>query len=149
MGILGAIIAGIIATLVFAVVMVMAPRMGMPKMDIIDMPGRMFGAPSNRTMGWALHLMLGAVFGLVYAFLWSVGVGAPTWTGGLVFGIGHLLVTGLFMGMIPMMHAGMRSGQIQAPGVWMTDQGGFMAFIGGRIGHAIFGIVLALEYAAF
>ena len=53
------------------------------------------------------------------------------------------------MGMIPMMHVGIKSGAVQAPGLWMTGNGGgVMAFMGGLVGHAIFGVLVALVYAA-
>ena len=147
MNILGAVIAGLVASLVFSMVLVMAPKMGMPKMDIVSLLGSMFGKP-NQALGWMMHLMMGVVFALIYAFLWSNGIGAATWTGGLVFGAAQWLVVGVVMGMIPMMHAGIKSGAVQAPGLWMTNNGGVMAFMGGLVGHMIFGIVIALVYAA-
>lgn len=147
MNILGAVVAGLVASLVFSMVLVMAPKMGMPKMDIVSLLGSMFGKP-NQALGWMMHLMMGVVFALIYAFLWSAGIGAATWTGGLVFGAAQWLVVGVVMGMIPMMHAGIKSGAVQAPGLWMTNHGGLMAFMGGLVGHMIFGIVIALVYAA-
>jgi uncharacterized membrane protein YagU involved in acid resistance len=148
MNILNAVIAGIVATLVFTAVLVMAPKMGMPKMDIINLLGSMFSAKSNPVLGWMLHLIMGIVFALSYAFLWSLGFGVATWGIGLIFGAVHWLIVGMIMGMIPMMHAGIKSGALKAPGLWMTNNGGVMAFVGGLIGHAIFGAVTALVYAA-
>ncbi|MDK1030003.1 MAG: hypothetical protein QGM50_04430 [Anaerolineae bacterium] len=150
MNILAAIIAGVVATMVFSMIMVMAPKMGMPKMDIVGMLGSMFGKP-NLTLGWMMHLMLGIIFALLYAYLWStgIGVGNPIWVTGLIFGAVHWLITGMIMGMIPMMHAGIKSGSVKAPGVWMTNNGGMMAFVGGLIGHMVFGLVLILVYNLF
>ena len=102
----------------------------------------------NQALGWMMHVMMGIVFALIYAFLWSNGIGAATWTGGLVFGAVHWLVVGVVMAMIPMMHAGIQSGAVQAPGMWMTNNGGMMAFMGGLVGHMIFGVIVALVYAA-
>jgi len=148
MNILNAVIAGLVATIVFTMVLMMAPKMGMPKMDIVSLLGSMFGKP-NQALGWMMHLMMGMVFALIYAFLWSNGIGAATWTSGLVFGAVHWLIVGMVMAMIPMMHAGIKSGAVQAPGMWMTGNGGgVMAFMGGLVGHAIFGVVVALVYAA-
>ena len=148
MNILNAVIAGIVATIVFTMVLVMAPKMGMPKMDIVSLLGSRFSAKSNQALGWMMHLMMGIVFALIYAFLWSNGIGAATWLGGLVFGAIHWLIVGMVMGMIPMMHVGIKSGTVQAPGLWMTNNGGVMAFMGGLVGHMIFGVVVALVYAA-
>jgi uncharacterized membrane protein YagU involved in acid resistance len=148
MNILGAIIAGVPGTIAISAVMAMAPRMGMPKMDIVDMLSTMFGK-TNRLMGWMMHFMMGIVFALIYIFLWSVGVGSPTWINGLVFGGVHWLVAGMVMGIIPMMHVGIKRGEVQAPGLWMTNNGGMMAFVGGLIGHLVFGVVVALVYNLF
>ena len=148
MNVLGAIVAGLVGTVAISMVMAMAPKMGMPKMDIVDMLSTMFGKP-NRTLGWMMHFMMGIIFALIYTFIWSIGVGSSTLLNGLIFGAVHWLVVGVVMGMIPMMHAGIKSGTVQAPGLWMTNNGGVMAFVGGLIGHMIFGLVVALIYNLF
>jgi uncharacterized membrane protein YagU involved in acid resistance len=148
MNILGAIIAGMPGTIAISTVMAMAPMLGMPKMDIVDMLSTMFGKP-NRLMGWVLHFMMGAIFALIYSFIWSVGVGSATWVNGLIFGGVHWLVAGMVMGMIPVMHVGIKRGEVQAPGLWMTNHGGMTAFAGGLIGHLVFGVVVALVYNLF
>lgn len=148
MNILGAIVAGLAGTGVISLVMAMAPKMGMPKMDIVGMLGSMFGPP-NRTLGWALHFMMGAIFALIYALLWSIGIGQPNWGTGLVFGGVHWLAAGLVMGMVPMVHVGIQRGEVQAPGPWMINNGGMMGFVGGLIGHVIFGLVVVLVYNLF
>jgi len=148
MNILNAVIAGVVASLVFSMVLALAPKMGMPKMDIVSLLGSMFSAKSNQALGWMMHVVMGAVFALIYAFLWSLGIGTATWVGGLIFGVVQWLVVGMVMGMMPMLHVGIKSGAIEAPGLWMTNNGGLMAFLGGLIGHVIFGIVIALVYTA-
>ncbi|GAB4548559.1 MAG: hypothetical protein Fur002_25460 [Anaerolineales bacterium] len=148
MNILNAVISGIVATLVFTMILKMAPKMGMPNMDIVDLLGSMFSQKSNAALGWMMHLMMGAVFAVIYAFLWSSGIGAPNWTSGLAFGAVHWLIVGVMMAAIPMMHVGIKSGAVKAPGMWMTNNGGAMAFMGGLVGHMIFGVVVALVYAA-
>lgn len=147
MNILSAVIAGVVASLVFSMILAVAPKMGMPKMDIVSLLGSMFGKP-NQALGWMMHLMMGIVFALIYVFLWSSGIGAATWLFGLIFGAVQWLVVGMIMGMIPMIHVGIKSGAVKAPGMWMTNNGGVMAFMGGLVGHMIFGIVIALVYAA-
>jgi len=118
MNILGAIVVGMVGTVVISSVMAMAP-------------------------------MMGIMFALVYTFLWSIGIGSATWVNGLLFGGVHWLVAGLVMGMIPMMHVGIKRGEVKAPGLWMTNNGGMMAFVGGLIGHLVFGVVVALVYNLF
>lgn len=148
MNILNAVIAGVVASIVFSFILAMAPKMGIPKMDIVDLLGSMFSAKTNQALGWTMHLMMGIVFALIYALLWSSGISAATWVGGLIFGVAQWLVVGMVMGMMPMMHVGIKSGAVKAPGLWMTNEGGRMAFMGGLIGHMIFGIVIALVYSA-
>jgi len=148
MNIAGAIVAGLAGTVVFTMVMVMAPKMGMPKMDIINILGSMFGK-ENRSLGLMMHGMMGIVFGLIYAFLWSKGIQEPTWLGGLIFGSVQWLIVGVIMGMLPMVHMGIKAGTTSAPGMWMINNGGMMAFMGGLVGHIVFGIVIALVYALF
>lgn len=149
MNIFGAVLAGIIGTIVITMVMAMAPKMGMPKMDMVGMLGAMFSPEGNRTLGLGIHLMMGVVFAIVYALLWSLGVGSLGLLWGAIFGIGHWLVAGAMMGGMPMMHAGIKAGTIQAPGVFMLQNGGMMAFMGGLMGHVIFGLVVALVYGFF
>ena len=69
MNIFGAIIAGLLGTLVMTLLMVMAPRMGMPKMDIIGMLGTMFTASEGtaRVLGALAHFMMGVIFAIIYA----------------------------------------------------------------------------------
>lgn len=149
MDVFGAIVAGIVGTVVMTIVMAMAPRMGMPKMDIVGMLGSMFSAKGNRTLGMIIHLMMGVVFAVLYALLWHIGVGSvgPLW--GVLFGAGHWIVAGTMMGGMTAMHAGIKAGTVEAPGVFMIRNGGMMAFMGGLLGHVIFGLVVALVYGLF
>lgn len=149
MSILGAIVAGIVGTIVFTVVMNMAPQMGMPKMDIVGLLGSMFSPEGNRILGLGMHLMMGVVFALIYALLWGAGVGSVGLLWGAVFGAGHWLVAGAMMGGMGMMHAGVKAGTVEAPGIFMLHNGGVMAFMGGLIGHVIFGLVVALVFGLF
>ncbi len=116
MNVFGAVLAGLAGTAVFSMVLISAPKIGMPKMDIVGMLGTMFGR-EYRVLGWMMHLMMGVIFALIYAFLWSKGILAPTWLGGLSFGAAHWLVVGMIMGMIPLMHLGIRRGDVKAPGL--------------------------------
>ena len=147
MNIVAAIVAGLVGTAAMSLLMVMGPRMGMPKMAIWETLGSMFDSHGNNTLGWIAHFMMGAVFALVYAALWSAGLGAPTLIGGVLFGAVHFVIVGLMMGGIPMLHAGIKAGTVQAPGVLMLN-GGVLGLIGGLIGHILYGLVVASVYAA-
>lgn len=149
MNILAAVVSGLVGTVIFSMVLIMAPKMGMPKMDIVSLLGSMFKKEGNPLFGWLAHFMMGIVFAVVYALLWSVGIGSPTLVNGLMFGAVHWLIVGMVMGMIPMMHAGIKSGLVKVPGVYMIKQGGAMAFMGGLVGHMIFGMIVAIIYNLF
>ncbi len=149
MNIIGAIVAGVVGTIVMSMIMLMAPMMGMPKMAIWEMLGSMFSKDGNNVLGWAMHFMMGVIFAIIYAALWAFGIGSATWANGLVFGAVHWLIAGLMMGGVPMMHAGVKAGTVKAPGLYMTANGGMMSFVGGLIGHAVYGLVVALVYGAF
>lgn len=144
MNIVGAIVAGLAGTAVMTMMMNMAPKMGMPKMDIVGMLSTMFDKNGNKMMGMGMHLMMGVVFAIIYALLW--GDNAPTVLGGALFGAVHWLISGLMMGGMSMMHAGVKAGTVEAPGMYMMNNGGMMAFMGGLMGHIVFGIVVALVY---
>jgi hypothetical protein len=56
-----------------------------------------------------------------------------------------LLVGGLFA-FAPFVHAGMKAGMIKEPGAYMLKSLGMMGFIGGLVGHIVFGVTVALVY---
>jgi hypothetical protein len=149
MNIVGAIVAGLVGTALISILMAMGPKMGMPKMAIWEMLGAMFSKQGHNALGWAIHFMLGAAFAVIYAALWAAGVGSVSWVSGLIFGVVHWLVVGLVMGGMPMLHAGIRAGTMPAPGVYLLSTGGAMGFVGGLMGHAVYGLVVALVYGLF
>ncbi len=148
MNIIGAIVAGVVGTVVISMIMAMAPMMGMPKMAIWEMLRSMFNKEGNLALGWIIHFMMGVIFAIIYAALWAAGIGSATLVSGIVFGMVHFLIAGLVMGGMPMMHAGIKAGTVQAPGVLMLNAG-VMGFMGGLIGHAVYGLAVALVYGFF
>ena len=148
MNIIGAIVAGVVGTIVMSMIMVMAPKMGMPKMAIWEMLGSMFNKNGNNVLGWVIHFMMGVIFAIIYAALWAAGIGSATLLSGVIFGVVHFLIAGLMMGGMPMMHAGIKAGTVKAPGVLMLNSG-VMGLMGGLIGHVIYGLVVALVYGLF
>ena len=118
------VLTGIVATAIMSVVMKMAPKMGMPEMDIPKLLGSMMG--NNTMIGWVMHFVAGIVFTFIYA---KYGF-AATLTSALLYGAIHWLVVGVVMGMMPGMDVG----------YWMMKNGGMMAFVGGLIGHLVFAL---------
>lgn len=63
------IISGLVATSVMTMIGLMAPMMGLPKMNPAEMLSMMMGFPIM--IGWAMHFMIGTVFSLGYTILWN------------------------------------------------------------------------------
>ena len=105
-----------------------APMMGLPKMDIAAMLGRMLGGWG---MGMAMHIVNGVVlFPLLYAFvLFGRLPGAPVLKG-ISLGVALWLVAGLMV--MPMMGAGL----------FGTASGGMMSTMASLMGHVIYGALL-------
>lgn len=138
MDVASAIWSGIAGTVVMTALMYAAPLMGMPKMDMIGMLGKMFtGNPSVAyPLGTLIHFMMGALFAVVYAWLWSLGIGAGTWGWGIVYGLVHGAIAAMVMPMMIKMHP-------RPPEMQM----GALAVLGILMGHAVFGLVVALVYS--
>lgn len=159
-----ALIAGLVGTTVMTIMMRMAGSAGMtdmPPMEVVT--GSMMSPDPGRArqLGVLLHwIMMGTVvFGLIYALVFSA-VGDAGWLTGLLVGLVHGLVVGLlFMPMMPAMHPRMSrdrvpggaldesSGSVRlaAPGVLGAGWGG-MTPVGLLMGHAVYGLVVALVY---
>jgi uncharacterized protein DUF6789 len=137
-----AIKAGLIAWVVFTLVLYMAPLMGVPRMDLPAMLGGMFGL-NSLALGWVMHLMIGVVLALIYAY-WFVDVagGAP-WVRGLRFGVLPWLAMMIAIApMLPVLNPMLAK---MPPGVFLANLG-IMAAMGSLLGHLIWGAVLGTVY---
>lgn len=61
------ILGGIVATLAMTMLMLIAPMMGMPKMNTGEMLGGIMGMPE--AVGWMIHFVIGIIFAYVYVLL--------------------------------------------------------------------------------
>ena len=140
MNIVGAIVAGLAGTAAMTVLMYLAPMMGLPKMDIIGMLGSMFTSNKGTAtiLGLVAHFLMGGIFAIIYALLWSLGIGSPTWLWGLIFGAVHGVVAIVTMPLMARMHP-------RPPEM----DGGMLTMLGQLMGHMVYGLVVALVYAAF
>jgi uncharacterized membrane protein YagU involved in acid resistance len=140
MNVLGAIVAGLAGTAVMTMLMYAAPLMGMPKMDIAGMLGTMFVSKKQMAvvLGMIMHFVAGVIFALVYALLWSLGLGSATWWWGLIFGAVHGIIAIVMIPIIMRMHP--RKPEMAGRPMVMAGQ---------LMGHLVYGLVVALVYAAF
>lgn len=82
----GAIIWGLVATFAFTLFTMMGKKMGMTRMDLLDLLGSMFAHPgtsSSRTIGAVIHHMNGALL----AIAWAFGVNLMGWSANWVTGL--------------------------------------------------------------
>lgn len=137
-----ALLAGLLGWVAFTAVLFMAPRMGLPPMNVPRMLGGMFGI-NSLAMGWALHLMVGLGLGVIYAYGFSERLPGAAWLRGMLFG----LVPWLFMMVVlaPMLPAVDPMLARMPPGFFFVNMG-LMAVMGSLIAHLIFGLVIGAVY---
>ena len=111
-----ALIGGIAAAAVMTMIMVIAPRMGMPVWT-----------------GWAMHLMIGIVWAMVYVFLVRDKLSISYALRGMLFAVLPWVLMQLMV--MPMMGTGIFSSN--APDALKIVMGTLM-------GHLVYGLVLGL-----
>jgi hypothetical protein len=135
-----AIIAGSTGRMAMILLIYIGPFIGLPRIDPVSVLGSV-AAPSKEaavTLGGAIHFSVGVLFALVYAALWSAGIGRPTWSWGLIFGAVHgllviaLLVVGAVR-MYPQTSPYLRQGRV------------LIAIV---LSHILYGIIVAVVYAS-
>lgn len=127
------LVAGIAATVVMTIVMMIAPMMGLAEMNPPAMVSGMMGMPI--AVGWIMHFMIGIVFSasFVYFFRSKLPIG-NTVLKGVVFGIIIAIMAKVGMTMMGAMTGG---GTAAAEGSMVP------MIMGLVLGHVIFGIVVA------
>ena len=137
-----ALLAGFAGTIAMSLIMMMAPLMGLPKMDVPGMlAGMLSGAPVPAgspawILGLLMHMMIGtAIFSVTYAFISGhLPTSSPT-ARGAIYGVMVWLLSQVMV--MPMMGAGLFSSN--------TPRGAAAA-IGSLIGHLVYGSVLGSLY---
>ncbi|UQA91287.1 hypothetical protein [Streptomyces halobius] len=150
-----ALLAGLVGTVAMTAAMMMGRVMGMTSMDIALITGGMMTGDERRArmLGMIMHFVVmgTVVFGLIYAavFHW---IGSASWLAGLVVGLIHGLLVGVIA--LPMMgafHPRMRGSgdgfRLDLPGIMGIGYGKGTP-MGLLMGHLIYGLVVALVYAA-
>ncbi len=167
--ILGGLIGGVAMVAVLYTAIWMMPRQ--MKMNFLLIVGTMFvpvGAAAYG-VGLAVHLMMSAAFGLVHgglieaAGVTSAGEGAAY---GALFGLGHAVIAGVALGMMPLLHPRMRPEQPKlipafagggaASDEELLDPPGFfglnyppLTVMGFVMLHVMFGVIVGASYGAW
>ena len=165
----GGLIGGLAMVVMLYAAMWMLPNQ--MRMNLLLLIGTMF-APVGAAaygLGFMMHLMMSAAFGLVHgALIEQVGVtsaGAGAGYGAL-FGLGHAAAAGMALGMMPMLHPRLRkSGQVltsafaggpgpsdaellDAPGFFGLNYP-FMTTVGFLALHVMFGAIVGAVYGGW
>jgi len=151
---LPALIAGFSGTVAMTLGMTMGKSMGMTTMDIALISGGMMSGDERkaRRAGMFIHLIVMGtlVFGSIYAFLFQA-LESASWVTGLIVGVVHGAVVGIMampmMGAIhPRMKPAAEGFQLDPPGIMGVNYGKGTP-LGLLMGHAVYGVVVALVYS--
>jgi uncharacterized protein DUF6789 len=126
-----AVAGGLFATAVMTVLMLMAPAMRLPPMNVGAMLGSVMGG--SPLLGWMAHFVIGTVLAFVYAALFAARLPGPGFVRGALYGLVPWIMAQLVV--MPMMGAGVFGGS-------------FGAAFGSLMGHLVYGAVLGGVYGA-
>jgi hypothetical protein len=133
-----AIIAGSTGRMAMLLLIYGGPLIGLPRIDVVSSLGSL-AAPNKQdavTLGGAIHFTVGVLFAIIYAALWSAGIGSPTWWWGLIFGTIHgILVIVLLL--VVLRTYPQLSELIN----------GLPVMVAILLNHMVFGLVVALVYS--
>jgi hypothetical protein len=150
-----AVLAGLAGGIAFLMVVYMGLGVGMTRMNFLHILGTMMAPTASRsaayTIGFLVHMLLSAAFGLLHAsLLHAIGITSIGQAAGwdLLIGAAHGMVILVAMPMLlALMHPLVRAGQLQRPGVALVGYGA-MTPMGSLLAHAAFGLVTGTIYAA-
>ncbi|CAN5134940.1 hypothetical protein BH09BAC2_BH09BAC2_20800 [soil metagenome] len=129
------IITGLVATALMTGIGLMAPYMGLPKMNPAEMLSGMMGA--SLIVGYLIHCMIGIIFAAVYVYLFNPNVHIQSkLVKGVLFGFAVFVFGQVMLFII---------GKIMP-----TPQDNMiLMMLGSLIGHLVFGVVVALMLPAY
>ena len=128
-----AVLAGLAATAVMTLFMLMAPLMGMPEMNIGKMLSGFMGVPT--VIGWAGHFMIGVVLAIGYAVFFEPRLNTFPAVRGILYGLIPWLAAQVMVN--PMMGAGLFASNTPTP---------FLMVMGSLLGHVAYGAILGVAY---
>lgn len=143
--------AGLTATFVITLLIYLCRAMGLyldfPQMIGLFFVSSKFGAVVY-TVGLLIHFTLGALFGLLYAWLFHVLEVPSNWLWGGIFGALHGILAGAFMSLLSLIHPRMGPEKsLPSPGLFFKNYGALIpikfAFL-----HLSFGIIVGWLYTS-
>ena len=148
-----AIGAGLLGGAVMSAVLYMGIAMmpGQMKMNLFYILGSMtFRRKFMVYMAGAMaHAVMSIEFALIHVAVFEgIEIESALAAWGLLFGFVHYLVVGMALGMMPMMHPRIKSGEIQSPGAFALGYPAGTA-IGFLMLHLLYGVLVGALYTAF
>ena len=133
-----AIIAGSTGRMAMLLLIYGGPLIGLPRIDVVSTLGSLAASSKQDavTLGGAIHFAMGILFAIIYAALWSVGIGSPTWWWGLIFGAIHGILVILLLLMVIRMYPQLSE---------LIN--GLPVMVAILLNHMVFGVVVALVYS--
>ena len=144
----GLIGGAIMAAILYLGIVMMPSQM---RMNLFYIIGSMMMRDDEKIykVGSMAHAVMSIAFALVHVGIYEVvGLDSNLAAWGLLFGLGHYMVVGAMLGMLPMVHPRISSGELEAPGAFAlayprpTAVGFFML-------HLLFGLIVGGLYGAY
>lgn len=141
-----AFLAGVVGGATMTILMAIGRALGL-RVNLEMMLGTMLLPPGATAwvVGLALHLLISGLIAIAYAAGFERVTHRAGPSVGLAFSGVHIVIGGLFMGLIPALHR-LIPEQLAAPGAFLSNHGalGVIAFI---VLHAIYGTIVGTIYA--
>ncbi len=148
-GILAGVIGGgVMAVMLYMGILLLPQQM---KMNLFTMLGTMVlpAGAAAFMMGAMVHVVMSGAFGLAHGAVFAVAdVDSNEAAWGLLFGVVHWAVVGMALGMLPLMHRGIRDGEIDAPGFYALNYPPMTA-MGFLMLHLVFGVIVGALYGTW
>ncbi len=132
-----AAVAGLVGTFVMTVLMLLAPRVGLPRIAIGQLLTTALALSSaflsfGATVGWAIHAAFGIILALIYAGVFATRLpGTPLVRGALYGGLVFIVAQLVFMPLV---------------GGGVFSRGDAPMILGSLIGHLVYGGLVGAVY---
>ncbi len=117
------------------------------QIDIEMILGTLFGGmpgPGMWWIGFGIHVVMGMIFGVIYAFFFELGTRRTGWLAGVKIAVLQIIVSGFLYGFFPVISPVIPH-YLNAPGYFMAHHG-FTYIIAFTGMYLLFGIVMGLTY---
>ncbi|MDQ3035698.1 MAG: hypothetical protein M3Y87_25050 [Myxococcota bacterium] len=141
-----AFLAGVVGGAVMTILTAIGRLLGLD-VNLEMMLGTMLLPPSAVAwiVGLAMHLLISGLIAIAYAAGFERVTHRAGASVGLAFSVIHIVIGGLFMGLVPALHR-LIPEQMAAPGAFLSNHGavGVISFL---VLHAIYGAIVGAMYA--